>query len=73
LARGSVERGIVEDIAVRLEAFKKVLTSGSILNPVELVEQWKNSVQNMLDDILDKDAEAGKVPVFKTLLKKLAA
>ncbi len=73
LLRGSTERSIVEDIGTRLEAFKNVLVKGGLLNATELVEQWKNSVEKIMDDILEKAPEAGRMLLFKALAKKLAA
>ena len=61
----------VEDIAIRLDAYKKALAG--VTSGEELVETWKRSVQGMLDDMMKHAPEVLRQRSFQTLLKKLAA
>lgn len=66
-------RNLLADIAVRLENFSKALLSEDVSNSIELVRSWKKTVENIIDDIAAQSPEIIRTPLYRGLVKKIAA
>jgi hypothetical protein len=68
---------IIDDIAIRLEAFKSNLTFGKetqpIVNAAELLDVWNRAAESMLNDIAARAPEVARLPIYIELSERIAA
>ncbi len=74
---GSSDQDILEDIAVRLEAFKSVLASARGMAPIEnadqLVSSWRIAMDRIVNNLTSRSCDIAKIPAFNSFARRLAA
>jgi hypothetical protein len=68
-----VIKDLLNDTAIRLEAFTRAAGGGGIVNAIELVRTWKKAVRGMIADIVKAVPAVKQTDRYVRLMDRFAA